>query len=590
MVFLSFASARMHKMDRRILICTMITIVFSMMFSACLPASAGNSVQDNQTDATTGTDPGQSADTAGESNQTGNPTSADAIDADRMTWQGQGPGGPLRIWWTVRDKLNPLLEDSKSGQAVNDLIFQGLFQIKDDQSIEPLLAKNLTVWQSGLQVLIILEEGHTFHDGSPVTLQDAAACIDFVINPDNQSIYAAKLAAVESVQVIDNAAIELRLRRPDPWIAYGLTFPIIPAASLKAAPDDLIPGSGPYRMISFDADRRLRLLSEPEAKNEVLDEIIVTMYEDQLAAMQAMERDELDLVYLNARDSSRYIQRSNLRMSTFPGNELFLVLLHSAAGRPLADADRFALVKQQIQASKLVGTEAADWGELTGLGIPDGSWLASEFQADSTGSQLDVYAAALDRLVRPEMTWKQTAGDDEEPLQIVVAAEDARRVWLANHMAGQLAELEIPVSVVPLTVDLFWPALENGSYDLAVLAAVLPDSPDPTWLYRPALADPWSAADRLDEVKNGLADYADWQERLVRAAPGDFRQMIRAVEVDPEFSEILIETAVRSPWCVLEIMSEGLAYGDRVYGQCKPNRYHPYQNVEELWVWSGQSS
>ena len=280
-------------------------------------------------------------------------TDASATDeTDDPTGIGKGPSGPLRIWWTPRTNLNPLQEDSKAGLAVNDLIFQGLFRIREDQSIEPQLARNLTVWQSGLQVLVILNEGRLFHDGSPVTLEDVAACISYIINPANQSIYAAGLSAVLSVQVIDGAALELQLSRPDPWIAYALTFPIIPAASLNAEPGELIPGTGRYQMASFGADNSLRLVSSSDAG---LGEIVVRAYDDQLAAMQAMEKDELDLVYLDARDCSRYMLRSSLRLSLFPGNELYITLCNTTGGNLLSDAARLAFVKQTIQASSLIG-------------------------------------------------------------------------------------------------------------------------------------------------------------------------------------------------------------------------------------------
>lgn len=541
-----------------------------MSLCACLPGAASG------TGGSTGT-------------QTGQPYVTTAIPetetSDDATGIGQGPSGPLRIWWTPRLSLNPLQEDSKAGQAVNDLIFQGLFRIREDQSIEPQLARNLTVWQSGLQVLVILEEGRFFHDGSPVTLDDAAACISYIINPANQSIYAAGLAAVETVQVIDGSALELRLSRPDPWIAYALTFPIIPAASLDAESGALISGTGRYQMASFDPETGLRLTTASEAG---LGEIIVRMYDDQLAAMQAMEQDELDLVYLDARDCSRYMLRSSLRLSLFPGNELYVTLCNTTDGHFLADAGGLAIVKQTIQASALVGTDVARWGHLTSLGIPDGSWLSAAFQTDSTGGQLDIYASRLDRLVLPSASRTQTSADGDDELQIVVAAEDERRLRLAQILAEKLSERDIPSTVVPLTVDLFWPALESGAFDLAVLTAVLPQSPDPAWPYRPVHPVPWSAIDPLIASSTGLDAYDVWQEKLIRAVPGDYRQMNGILDIDPAFAESLVESAVRSPWNILELLTEGLAYGDRVFGQCKPNRYHPYQNVEELWVWSGQ--
>ena len=564
----------------------MLTGLFCLMTtSACSPFATSSTAATSGTASAIGT-----AKTSGTQTDLANGTTTPPTRSapEIATQLEDGPSGPLRIWWTQRDSLNPLLEDSKAGQAVNDLVFQGLFNIKDDQSIEPQLAKNLTFWQSGLQALVILDEGHFFHDGSPVTLDDAAACLSFILDPANQSVYAAGLAAVESVQVIDHAALELRLKRPDPWLAYALTFPIIPAASLNAEQGELIPGTGRYQMTSFDPNVGLHLVYRQKDDPEGLQEIIVRMYEDQLAAMQAMERDELDLVYLDARDCSRYIMRSSLRLSLFTGNELYLVSCNTADGHPLADADRLVTVKQMIQAASLTGTDAASWGELTNLGIPDGSWLTEALQTDSSDGQLDAYAVRLSQIALPATYADQEPGDEKESLQIVVAAEDERRVRLAGILAEQLSAGGVASEVIPLTVDLFWPALEAGDYDLALLAAVLTNAPDPAWLYRRVRPEPWMVIDRLNPDAVGLDEYAAWQEKLISVIPDNFRKMTGVLATEPLFADTLVETAVRSPWCILELLYEGLAYGDRVYGQCKPNRYHPYQHVEELWVWSGQ--
>ncbi len=51
--------------------------------------------------------------------------------------------GELRLWWSKRQILNPLLDNSQSGQSVNGLIFDGLFSVDEHQMIQPALADKM---------------------------------------------------------------------------------------------------------------------------------------------------------------------------------------------------------------------------------------------------------------------------------------------------------------------------------------------------------------------------------------------------------------------------------------------------------------
>ena len=56
--------------------------------------------------------------------------------SDEILNQQRGDSGPLRVWWTPVEDLNPLLNESRSGQAANDLIFEGLLSRQEDGRLE----------------------------------------------------------------------------------------------------------------------------------------------------------------------------------------------------------------------------------------------------------------------------------------------------------------------------------------------------------------------------------------------------------------------------------------------------------------------
>ncbi|MEA4888346.1 MAG: ABC transporter substrate-binding protein [Clostridiaceae bacterium] len=549
------------------LACLLCAALLILQSGACMASGPRTGTESAATAASTA-DPSVTAETAtagseGESSQ--------AIDR-----RPQAASGTLRIWWKTRTTLNPLLETSRSGQAVNDLIFQGLFRINENQSVEAELAAGLKVREDGLQAIITLKPGLVFHDGQPLTAADVAACLQYVINPENHSIYASGLSAVGAVNMVDSQNLELLLNQPDPWLSYALTFPIIPAASLTAGPFDLVPGTGSYKMLSYDGQSGLELELAVSGDPSELKKIQVKAYRNESEAMGAFERDELDLVMLDDQEYGRYTLRSSLRLDYYTGNKAVFLSCNTQSSRPLASGDRLLFIKKLINAAALSKTEAAGWGEATDVGLPAASWLMNKISPDDT--------PVLDQLGTP--AWNASS----KPLSLLVPADDEWRLKLAGIIGSLLENAGIAYEQQTLAADVFWQTVTAGEYDLAILSASLPAAPVPDWLYKSPRAPLFSALDSINSQGSGLADYAAWQTKLSQLLPVSSEAASGMSAAGADLTQAILETAARSPWCCLMLMSEGLAYGDRVSGQCRPDRYHPYQNIEELWVWSGQSS
>jgi ABC-type transport system substrate-binding protein len=512
------------------------------------------------------------------------PTPAGTSVTQRATQPSTGPstgitdavvdGGILRLWWPERTSLNPLMEMTIAGQAVYDLVYQGLFRIEADDRISPAVASNIVTLEGGLQVLIAINETACFHNGDPVTSSDVAQLLEHLVSPECQSPWRMGLEAIESVRILDERVIELRLNQPDPWLAWALTFPIVPAIFIDIDGFTLVPGTGPYAISSYDPDTGT-VLTAVDPTEKPMTTIIVREFLNQQAAMRAFENDGLDLVLLDTQLLSGYTVRSSLRIDHFTGPEVLFVSCNSRNRRTLADEAKLARLKQVLQDMKKTSKAFSDWAETSSLGFSAVSWLGLQ---DGT--------SVADILAQQPSDWS----DQESTLLLIVPEQDARRVRLANEMAAWLSRAGISCSVNSLARDRFWQDLAAGRYDLALLSAQLPVKPQPGFLVRepanPLFAD--LAAIRDDGA--GLSDEALWREIWQQALP--FPQSARGLSdpIDAGWLKALTETTARSPWEILCLPYLGLVYGNRVSGQCRPNRYHPYDNIEELWIWSGQSS
>ena len=482
--------------------------------------------------------------------------------------------GELRLWWSKRQTLNPLLDNSQSGQSVNCLIFDGLFFIDEHQMIQPALADEV-LWtgsQENSAVDIRLAAGFEFHNNQPVTAADVKACIDFIKANSAQSPYALQLSGVVAAEVVDDLTIRLFLGQPDPWLAYALTFPVVPAVSLKAGSGELFPGTGIFQMAAFDVNTGLLLTRHrPTEEINALKQIRVIPYADPADALRALEEDQIDLIDLSPDLYRKMSLRGSLRFDHYPAGDLIFLFYNTKPGRVLADENRLTYVKRILTASAVHQTGIFPTTEQAEIPLSRSSFILADGYPLSEIGSVDMIESA----------WPEGSG---QPV-IVFPAHDQLRSQVAEVAEDLLGQAGIKATVRPLAEASFRAALLSGQFDIAVLEARLPHEPDMTWLYAANRPKTYSLLDQITGPT--MMDYDLWLNRMEASLE------LAALVPDHDKAALLYnlyETDVRSFWSCLMIRQSAVLYGDRVIGQCKPIRQNPYNGVEELWIWPGRSS
>lgn len=148
---------------------------------------------------------------------------------------------------------NPITASNLNSAA--SLIYDRLIEQDADQSYHPHLATSWVESPDGMSWTFTLKDGVTFHDGTAFNAQSVADWIPDFAETDNAYL----VAAVESVEVVDNLTVRLVMSRPEPNLLYNLasTFMGIPgAASFDKLGEDFgvtaAVGTGPFKLESFN--------------------------------------------------------------------------------------------------------------------------------------------------------------------------------------------------------------------------------------------------------------------------------------------------------------------------------------------------
>lgn len=177
-------------------------------------------------------------------------------------------GQTLRV---AEDRLprsfNPLYAESLVDMRLTSLLFAGLFQEDRFRQLVPELAAGVSADPSIPNAFIIeLKPRQRWHNNQLLTADDVRATILTLQDPKVASPLSAQVQDIKSVEVLSPLKLRLTFLRPLTDPSRLLTFPILPALSLKQGPMNrqhpfrLRPvGAGPFAMDTFDTRGNISL-------------------------------------------------------------------------------------------------------------------------------------------------------------------------------------------------------------------------------------------------------------------------------------------------------------------------------------------
>ncbi|MCB5202904.1 ABC transporter substrate-binding protein [Neorhizobium sp. T786] len=132
-------------------------------------------------------------------------------------------------------------------EAFNSNVYEALFQLNDDGTVKPVLAKDYTVSDDGLTYTFTLQPGVAFHSGDPLTAKDVKFSIERVTSAESKSSRKNSLKSIAAIETPDDATVVIKLSARSISLPYNLSYVWIvndTATDLTATED----GTGPYQL------------------------------------------------------------------------------------------------------------------------------------------------------------------------------------------------------------------------------------------------------------------------------------------------------------------------------------------------------
>jgi peptide/nickel transport system substrate-binding protein len=199
--------------------------------------------------------------------------------------------------------LDPIVPSDNGSIWVIYQIFDQLTTVNEDSSgIAPSLAESWEMSSDGTVYTFAIKQGVTFHDGSPMTIDDVIFSLERVFDPKGSG-YSFLFGSVDGVKAVGDASVEITLKEPfTPLLDNLNVFPasIVPRAAVEADAEGFAQnpiGTGPFKLQEFAKGRQVHLVKHAKYWKEgkpYVDEVVIPYVTDDNTRILRVQGGEVD--------------------------------------------------------------------------------------------------------------------------------------------------------------------------------------------------------------------------------------------------------------------------------------------------------
>ncbi len=460
-------------------------------------------------------------------------------------------GGVLRYGLsTDPSNFEPHVSTGAASSTVKVMVYAQLLTYDNEANLIGNLAEEFG-WADDTTYEVKLREGVTWHDGSPVTVDDVIFTFNRIKDPETAATLAPRLTDVETIEAGDGNVVRFRLSQPNVTLPYVLadhSSMIVSQAWIESGvdPKTTMMGCGPFRFTDWQPGVVIRLERNENYFMEgmpYLDGIDFQPMADDNARVTALRSGTVDFI-----DYVPYTQ-----MTTLSQDPNFVFASDSVLGfgwlafvHDMAPVDNLA-VRQAfaygMDREKMVQTAFAGHGApITGGVIPEG-WVG--YSPDLEGTFMPDYERSKSLL--------KEAGFDTLDIDILSTSTYSVIARPAEAAQAELQQANINGTLQMQEWLTFRQTVTDATYPVHV------------WGSSPAFNDP----DFLSEYvgSNGFfAKQIHFSDERIDPLLVEGRQTVDEGRRNEIYHEVQVLIAEVLPWTYLIRRTQGEAHAAYVQG------------------------
>ena len=349
--------------------------------------------------------------------------------------------------------MNPLTCNDYTNRVLFSLIYQGLFTVKADYSVEPILCGSYQVSSSYRTWTFYVDKQATFSDGSPLTAEDVLATY---LAAKEGGYYSGRFTHVHEITMSEDGGVTFALTTAYENLPQLLDIPILKAEEVAA---EAPLGSGPYLL--SDSLAGTQLVRAPMWWCQDL-EFVVTAETIPLVEAEdpAHIRDEFEFydVGLVLADpcSDMYADfRCDYELWDVDNGIFLYIGCNTRYVDFLEENNLRSMLTYGINRDQIVADYFDGYAQAVTLPADPSSPYYSKSLASRYAYDPDKFLEFLGRY-----------GKTEEPIRLLVNADDSVRLRVAHYIADSFTELGLPFEVVECSTAKFKQEVYNANYDL----------------------------------------------------------------------------------------------------------------------------
>jgi peptide/nickel transport system substrate-binding protein len=296
--------------------------------------------------------------------------------------QDPAPGGTLTYARDGdADSLDPHKTTTTLSWQVQSQLYETLTAFDADGNIVPNLAASWEISEDGLEYTFTLQEGVTFHDGTPFNAEAVKFTFDRFIDEATGNPSKASIGPLTGTEAVDEMTARMTFSAPFAPLLSFLTDPfagILSPAAVEAAGDEFgnAPvGCGPFRFVEWVKGDHITLERFDEYKGfhpmynhegpAYLDQVIYRTMPEEQARLAALETGEVNMAEPPLEEVVRLQGDSNFTVNVAPNTGQLVFLEFAVHRAPFDDVRVRQAVGYAVDPALLVSIGLNDLAQTT---------------------------------------------------------------------------------------------------------------------------------------------------------------------------------------------------------------------------------